>query len=259
MDAPAAAMVVNRLVESWVAQHERTHAVAAEQAHTTAQAKLDEARRQLAQNTAEYEAIVNQIISAAGPALDSDSQQNVAEQAAAKMRANLERRAAELRTQRTAMLETRTSEHPEVIAAGEELTLLESRLRELQSESPAACPAKPGTLREQVTTLRRRTEASRVLCDRLADAERAAHDQVLKMRDQPALVWFPATGVSPQRDSAIPAWHAVIVLSAVLLAGLACMLVPQAPFALHTIEDVERAVGVPVVGVIPCRDDSLAA
>ncbi len=157
------------------------------------------------------------------------------------------------------MLETRTSEHPEVIATGEELTLLESRLRELQSESSTAGAGEAGSPREQLGVLRRRMEGSRGLCDRLEVAERAAHDLVMTARDRPSLVWFPATGIKTQRDSATEAWQAVVVLSALLLAGLACLLVPQPPAVLRTLGEVERAIGAPVVGVIASRSGSMAA
>ena len=260
VDAPAAAVVVNRLVESWLAAHARSRADAAGRAHAAAQAELDQARRQMAQIRTEYETLVNQIISAAGSNLGADSQQNVAQQAAAKMRANIERRVAELRTHRTEMLETRTSEHPEVIATGEELALLESRLREFQSESPTGAEgAASVSLREQLNSLRRRLEGSHALCDRLAVAERAAYDQVVATRDRHSLVWFPATGIAVQRDSATVAWRAVIVLSAVLLAGLACLLVPQPSAVLRTLGEVESSIGAPVVGVIASRSESRAA
>jgi hypothetical protein len=214
----------------------------------------------MAQIGTEYETLINQIISVAGSNLGADSQQNGARLAAAKMRANIERRVAELRTHRTELLETRTSEHPEVIATGEELALLESRLRELQSESPAGADgADSVSLRDQVNSLRRRLEGSHALCDRLAVAERAAYDQVVAMRDRQSPIWFPATGITMQRDSATIAWRAVIVLSGVLLAGLACLLIPQPPAVLRTLGEVENSIGAPVVGVIASRSESRAA
>lgn len=261
IDASAAAIVVNRLVESWLAAHTRSRADAAQRAQDAAQAQLDQARRQMTETTSEYEALINQIISGAGSTLDSNSAQNATEQTAAKMQANLERRVAELRTLRTNLLETRTSEHPEVIAAGEELNLLESRLKELQAESPTdrSAGSASGSLRDQLNFLRRRIEGSRALCDRLAVAERAAHDQLLTTRDRPSLVWFPATGVAARREAATLAWQAVVVLSSLLLAGVASLLVPRPPAVLRTLAEVEQAIGAPVVGVIACRSGSAVA
>ncbi len=55
LDAPAAAVVVNRLVESWLAAHARARINAAVQAHDAAQSRLDQARRQLAETAAQYD------------------------------------------------------------------------------------------------------------------------------------------------------------------------------------------------------------
>ena len=252
LDAPAAAVVVNRLVEAWLAGHERNLLQAAERAHDAAQVQLDQARRQAGAITAENESLVNQLLSASGPSLGSNSGQNVAEQAAAKMKANLERRVAELRTHRTELLETRTSEHPDVIAANEELSLLESRLQQLQAESPAtdSIGTVSVSLRDQLKSARRRLEASRSACDRLAVEERAAYDRLVAGRDQSSIVWFPATGVGAKPDSATRAWQAVVVLSAILLALIATLLVPRSSSVLRSVAEVERAIGAPVMGVI---------
>jgi hypothetical protein len=261
IDAPTAAVVINRLVEAWIAGHERTQIETAERAHAAAQVQLDQARRQMAVTASEYESLVNQMLAASGPSLGSNSGQNVAEQAAAKMKANLERRVAELKTQRTVLLETRTSEHPDVVAANEELSLLESRLQQMQSDSPAteSGATVSASLRDQLKSVRRRLEASRTACDRLAAQERAAYDLMVTVRDEMSFVWFPATGVIAKGDSAIHVWYAVIVLSAVLLALLAALLVPQPPLALRSVADVERAIGAPVMGVISLRSARSAA
>ena len=204
--------------------------------HDAAQLQLDLARRQMVATTAEYESLVNQMLAVSGPSLGSSAGQNVAEQAAAKMKANLERRVAELRVHRSELLKTRTSEHPDVIAANEELNLLETRLQELQIESPSneSAGAVPVSLRDQLKSVRRRLESMRTSCERLATEERTAYDRLVISRERASLVWFPATAtVAKTNSTTMIAWRAVVGLSAILLALLATLLLPRPPAVLQ--------------------------
>ena len=75
------------------------------------------------------------------------------------------------------------------------------------------------------------------------DRERAAYDHLMTTRDRASVVWFPAVGIAPPRDSAPLAWQAVVVLASILLAGLASLFVPQPAHALRTLSEVEQAIG----------------
>ena len=171
LDAPAAAIVVNRLIESWLAQHQRTQADAAQKAYDTAQAKLEQAHQQLVAAGTEYNALVDQMLSGAGSPLA----RTPGEALPSKPRPRCARTsnvAWPNCAQRAVLLESRTGEHPDVIASGEELALLESRLRELQAEAlgDASGGSAAASLRDQLNFLRRDWKTCRSECDRLSIA-----------------------------------------------------------------------------------------
>jgi hypothetical protein len=261
IDAPSAAVVVNRLVENWLAERQHAQAESARREHDAAQAKLDLARRQAEEANSEYDTLVNQVVAGAGPQLDSSSQTSVADQARLKLQTNLERRLAEVKARRVELLDSRTGEHPDVIATGEELALLETRLRELQAESPVSGSniSDASSLRNTISLLRQRVESSRNECDRLAAAERAASDQQMSARSRSSFVWFPAVGVSSAQNSVLQACQILSAVIALLLAGLSCFLVPRPRMALRTRAEAERAMGVPVIGVLNIPAESAAA